>query len=257
VALNPRITDWHGRVVWVVGASSGIGQALAARLAALGATVAVSARQAGPLRDFAAAHAGALDLPLDVAQPAELAAAAARLLQHAGRIDDVVYCAGHYRAQRATAFDLAEMLRHQQINYVGALYLLDAVLPILLRQGAGHLSLVSSVAGFRGLPQGLAYGPTKAALTHLAETLYQDLRPRGIAVSVIHPGFVATPLTAQNAFAMPALLSPEQAANEIIAGWRRGEFELHFPRRFTRLMKLLRLLPYGPYFAVVRRSTGL
>ena len=113
---------------------------------------------------------------------------------------------------RATDFDLGAALQHLQVNYVGALHLLDAVLPVLLQQGHGHLSLVASVAGYRGLPQALAYGPTKAALINLAETLYLDLQPRGIGVSVVNPGFVETPLTAQNAFRMPALITPEAAA---------------------------------------------
>jgi short-subunit dehydrogenase len=107
------------------------------------------------------------------------------------------------------------------------------------------------------LPQGLAYGPTKAALIHLAEGLHQDLHDSGIGVSVVNPGFVATPLTAGNEFAMPALVSPEDAARAIVRGWERGDFDIHFPKRFTRVMKLLRMLPYGLYFPAVRRWTGL
>ncbi len=257
MALNPPLADWHGRVVWLVGASSGIGRALAEALAARGARVAVSARQVAPLQDFAAAHPGALALPLDVAVPGAAHEACQRLLLQYGRLDAVVFCAGHYRPQRATAFDLAQMQQHLAVNYTGALHLLDAVLPPLLAQGAGHVSLVSSVAGYRGLPQGLAYGPTKAALINLAETLHQDLRPAGIGVSLVNPGFVKTPMTAQNDFAMPALVLPEVAAQAILAGWSRGAFEIHFPRRFTLLMKLLRLLPYRLYFPIVARATGL
>ena len=149
------------------------------------------------------------------------------------------------------------MLRHQQVNYVGALHVLDAVLPGFLARRAGFISLVSSVAGFRGLPKSLAYGPTKAALINLAEALYLDLQAEGIAVNVINPGFVETPLTANNQFEMPALITPEQAAEAILRGWSRGEFETHFPKRFTRWMKALRLLSYGLYFPAVRKSTGL
>lgn len=119
------------------------------------------------------------------------------------------------------------------------------------------LSLVASVAGWRGLPQSLAYGPTKAALINLAETLFLDLRPQGVGVSVVNPGFVDTPLTRQNNFAMPALLTPEQAAQAMLRGWERGDFELHFPRRFTLWLKLLRVLPYRWYFPLVHRMTGL
>ena len=119
------------------------------------------------------------------------------------------------------------------------------------------MSLVASVAGYRGLPNGLAYGPTKAALINLAETLYLDLQPHGVGVSLINPGFVETPLTADNRFAMPALISPEQAANHILAGWQAGRFEIHFPKRFTWWLKLGRLLGDSLYFAAIRRATGL
>ena len=122
-----------------------------------------------------------------------------------------------------------------------------------LSSQGGHLSLVSSVAGFRALPQSLAYGPSKAALTHLGEALYLDLKPLGLGVSVVHPGFVATPLTAQNQFHMPALMQPAQAAQAMLDGWAKGQFELHFPKRFTRVLKALRLLPYRLYFALAKR----
>jgi NAD(P)-dependent dehydrogenase (short-subunit alcohol dehydrogenase family) len=239
-----------------VGASTGIGEALARRLHALGAVVIVSARKAEALQAFADRHPGSIALPLDVTD-ADAVQAAARTLLAEGPIDLVCYCAGHYRAMRATAMDLPDLLRHHEVNTVGALHVLEAVTPALLARGQGHISLVSSVAGFRGLPQSLAYGPTKAALINLAETLYLDLQPHGLGVSVINPGFVETPLTAQNTFRMPALISPDQAAQAIVQGWAQGAFDIHFPKRFTRLLKLLRLLPYRLYFPAVRRITGL
>jgi short-subunit dehydrogenase len=112
---------------------------------------------------------------------------------------------------------------------------------------------VGSVAGYRGLPKSLAYGPTKAALINLAEALYLDLRPQGVGVSLISPGFVDTPLTAQNQFKMPALISPQQAAQAILRGWAHGDFEIHFPKRFTLWLKALQLLPYSLFFAATRR----
>jgi NAD(P)-dependent dehydrogenase (short-subunit alcohol dehydrogenase family) len=260
MALNPRIADWHGRCVWLLGASSGIGRATASLLHRQGAQVAVSARSAAALHAFTEQHPGSIALPLDVTDAASVHAAAQQLLARTGQIDLAMYCAGHYRAMQATNFDLADALRHQQVNYVGALNLLDAMLPTLLRQaeaGApGHLSLVSSVAGYRGLPNALGYGPTKAALINLAEVLYMDLSPRRIGVSLINPGFVETPLTAQNRFHMPALISPEAAAQAIVQGWRDGRFEIHFPKRFTRVLKALRPWPDGLYFEAVRRATG-
>ncbi|EHR73419.1 short-chain dehydrogenase of unknown substrate specificity [Burkholderiales bacterium JOSHI_001] len=259
MALNPCLaeSDWRGRTAWLVGASSGIGRATATRLHGLGAQVVVSARNAAALDGFVAAHPQAIALPVDVTDAAALKVAAQALHARVGRIDLVMACAGHYKPMNATHFDLAEALRHQQVNVVGTLNLLDAVLPLLLAQAqagaTAHLSLVASVAGYRGLPQALAYGPTKAALINLAETLYLDLSGQGVGVSLINPGFVATPLTAQNAFHMPALTSPEDAARAIVAGWARGHFEIHFPRRFTLLLKALRLLPDAWYLRGVRR----
>jgi NAD(P)-dependent dehydrogenase (short-subunit alcohol dehydrogenase family) len=259
MALNPRLTDWHGRTVWLVGASTGIGRATASALHARGATVVVSARNIVALNAFVEAHPGSVALPLDVTDAAALQTAALKLTVQ-GRLDCVLYCAGHYHAMNATCMDLADLLRHNQINYLGALYLLNAVVAPLLAQAPdartgqrGHISLMGSVAGYRGLPQSLAYGPTKAALINLAEALYLDLHVQGLGVSLINPGFVDTPLTAQNAFKMPALISPEQAAQEILQGWAQGEFEIHFPKRFTRWMKVLQLLPYPAFFAATRR----
>jgi NAD(P)-dependent dehydrogenase (short-subunit alcohol dehydrogenase family) len=255
MSLNPRMKDWSGLCVWLVGASTGIGRATASALHASGAKVVVSARGAAGLDAFVAAHPGAVALPLDVTD-AQAVPAATRTVLALGPLDCVVYCAGHYQAMDAKHMDLADMLRHNQVNYLGALAVLDAVLPQLLAQPSdrrGHISLMGSVAGYRGLPKSLAYGPTKAALINLAETLYLDLHGAGVGVSLISPGFVDTPLTAQNRFRMPALIGPEQAAREILRGWARGQFEIHFPKRFTFWMKMLQMLPYNAYFAVTRR----
>lgn len=254
--LNPPLKDWHGRSVWLIGASSGIGLATAKALHAAGARIVVSARNAAALQAFVDTHPGSEAVVLDVGD-AQTIQQAAHYVQAQHGLDVVMYCAGHYQALRATEYSLTEMLRHQDINYTGVLRVLDAVLPTLVAQQFGHISLISSVAGFRGLPQSLAYGPTKAALINLAETLYFDLSPLGIGVSVINPGFVETPLVAANEFPMPALISPERAAKEILRGWRAGDFQIHFPKRFTRVLLLLRVLPYRAYFALVRKATGM
>ena len=262
MALNPPMSDWHGRTVWLIGASSGIGRATASALHAQGAQVVVSARSAPALQSFVAEHEGARALPLDVTDAAAMQAAVTALARQ-GRLDAVVYCAGHYRAMDATTFDLDELLQHNRVNYLGALYLLQAMLPVLMAQPQcratgqrGHVSLVGSVAGYRGLPQSLAYGPTKAALIHLAESLYLDLRAKQVGVSIINPGFVDTTLTRQNQFKMPALINPEQAAQAVLRGWAKGAFEIHFPKRFTLGMQLLRLLPYPALFALTDRLTN-
>lgn len=256
--LNPPLTNWQGRWVWIIGASSGIGRATAAALAQQGAQVIVSARQSDALQAFLRDHPGSIALPLDVTQREEVQAITQLVISHAQGVPSLVlYCAGHYRALQATAFDSQEMEKHWAVNYRGVIHLLEALLPMLVKQRSGHLCLVGSVAGYRGLPQALAYGPTKAALNNLAENLYLDLHALGLGVSIVNPGFVQTPLTAQNSFRMPALISPQEAAQHILKGWAHGRFEMNFPRRFTFWMRMLRCLPDAWYFAAVRRVTGL
>lgn len=163
MALNPRMIDWRGRRVWLVGASTGIGRALAASLHAQGAQVIVSARQAQALNAFVREHPGAQALALDATDALAVSEAASTVFAQ-GALDCVVYCAGHYRAMSALKIDLPDMLRHNQVNYVGALNLLDAVLPHLLAQPParrGHISLVGSVAGYRGLPKAWPMAPPK------------------------------------------------------------------------------------------------
>lgn len=259
MALNPPIGQWKDRRCWIIGASTGIGAALAEALAERGARVAVSARRAEPLAGLAAriGKSRALALALDITDAAALEAAAAKIAASWGGIDLVVVMAGEYKPMRAWELDLAAARTMVEVNLVGCFNALAAVIPRLLEQGSGTIALVSSVAGYRGLPRSLVYGPTKAAVINLAETLYLDLQPKGIGVCVVNPGFVRTPMTAVNEFRMPALIEPVEAAKEIVAGLEKGEFEIHFPKRFTRWLKLLRLLPYGRYFPAVRKATGL
>lgn len=258
MSLNPRIRDWQGKSVWLVGASTGIGAALARALHARGARVAVSARSRDKLRSLAVTHPGMVPIAVDVLDPASLQQARRELLAQFGSLDFVLFCAGRYTPMRADeGFDLAACTAEWQTNYQGALHLLDAVLPQLLRQRSGHLSLVSSVSGYRGLPKALAYGPTKAALINLAECLYFDLADHGIGVSVVCPGYVETPLTEQNDYHMPGLITADEAAGHILRGWQRGEFQMHFPKRFTAWVKALSHVGDSLYFRAVRRVTGL
>ncbi len=250
--MNPRITDWSGRRVWLVGASTGIGAALARELHGRGAHLALSARDPGRLA--ALGLAGALLVPCD-ATDSEALAAARTIVRHAlGGLDLVVYLAGDYVPMGADNVNLATAERVVAVNFLGAMRLAATVLGDLA-PGSG-IAFVASVAGYRGLPRALCYGPGKAALIHFAECLHLDLAPRGIGVWVINPGFVATRLTARNDFAMPALLAPESAARAMVEGFAGGRFEIHFPKRFTRVLKVLALLPYRWYFSLVRRFTG-
>lgn len=256
--LNPPIASWHERRVWVVGASTGIGRAIAEALLSRGARVALSARRPEPLEELQRAHPErALALPLDVTDAGQVRLAAESLAKRWGGCDLVLCVAGNYLPMRAWELDLGVARRLVDVNVMGVFHVVHAVLPMLLGQGSGGIGIVSSVAGFRGLPRSLVYGPTKAALINLAETLYLDLRGRGLSVHVINPGFVKTPLTDRNDFQMPALISAELAAAHTLRGIERGEFEIHYPKRFTLLLKLLRVLPYRWYFPMIHRITGL
>jgi NAD(P)-dependent dehydrogenase (short-subunit alcohol dehydrogenase family) len=265
--LNPTIDSWAGYRVWVVGASSGIGAELARTLHRRGARVALSARRLDALHDvMASAPTPPVDaedatlapefVPLDVNDADAVAAACTGLQARWGGIDLVLWVAGIYTPMQAQTFDLPAANRMLQTNLVAVYNGLAAVLPMLLSQGRGGIALVSSVAGYSGLPQALVYGPTKAAMINLAESLYFDLRPAGVGVYLVSPGYVDTPATAGNPYTMPALISASQAADETLAGIAAGEFEVHYPKRFTRFLKFARLLPYRLYFALVRRVTG-
>jgi len=255
--MNTKITDWHNQRVWIIGASTGIGAETARKLLARGARLALSARGIEGLQSVAVDHPESLLLPFDITDHRSVIAARDKLLQCWGGIDLVLVVAGTYNKMRAVDFniDVAEHLI--DTNLRGTLNCLDAVLPTLLTQGNGGIGIVASVAGLRGLPQALIYGPTKAALINLCESLYLDLRPRGISVYLINPGFVATPLTASNDFTMPALITADTAANELLHGIEHGDFHIHFPKRFTNWLRLLRLLPYRWYFWLIHKVTGL
>lgn len=258
MSLNPAIRDWRGLRVWVIGASSGIGLGLAQALLDRGSRVALSARRADELEQVAQSRgAQALALPLDVTDAGAAAPALERIVREWGGLDLAVLCAGTHQPARAWELDAAQARRLLEVNLNGVINCLPPLVARLQLQRGGGIAVISSVAGYGGLPTALVYGASKAALINLTETLYLDLAPRGIGVYLVCPGFVKTPLTDRNSFAMPALISKEQAADAIIAGFERGDFEIHFPKRFTLWLKLLQLLPYRWYFWLVRRGTGL
>ncbi|HEX5802123.1 MAG TPA: SDR family NAD(P)-dependent oxidoreductase, partial [Azospira sp.] len=239
--MNVPISDWRDRRVWLFGASTGIGAALARALLGEGARVALSARSAGRLAAVAGDSPRALLLPCDAADAEAIERAAAQLVARWGGIDVAIYLAGDYVPMRAWEIDRPAARRMIEINLGGAVAFAASVVPRLLQAAdagrgeaaagtaqRGEIAFVASVAGYRGLPKSLVYGPTKAALINFTEALAFDLLPRGVGVRLINPGFVATPLTARNDFAMPALQTPEQAAAAILAGYRGSAFEIHF-----------------------------
>ncbi|MFN9186740.1 MAG: SDR family NAD(P)-dependent oxidoreductase [Betaproteobacteria bacterium] len=254
--LNPPLATYAGRRVWLIGASYGIGAALARELLGRGAQVALSARKRELLEQVAAGHAAARVQPLDITDHASVLAARDALLQTWGGIDLVLVVAGTHTEMRAQDFDIARARQLLEVNLHGVLNCVDAALPPLLAQGTGGIAIVASVAGYIGLPKALIYGASKAALINFTESLYGDLRPHGIGVYLVNPGFVDTPLTQKNDFEMPALMKAEDAARVTLDEIAAGRFEIHFPKRFTRALKLLRVLPYRWQLWAVRRFTG-
>jgi short-subunit dehydrogenase len=251
--LNTPIRNWDGLRVWIIGASSGIGAALATEALQAGARVALSARRAERLQAVAGAHPQALVVPIDILDRDAWVARHAHICAAFGGVDLIIFCAADYRPERSWDVNPERASQTLETN-LGSVYTgLATVLPAMLARGSGGIALVASVAGYFGLPNASVYGPTKAALINLAELLYVDLRPRGLSVYLINPGFVQTPLTAKNEFSMPALQTPAEAARAIRHGISAGRFEIHFPRRFTLAMKLVRSLPYRLRFALISR----
>ena len=244
MSMNRPISSWQGRRVWLVGASSGIGAACAQLLAQQGARVAVSARRAEALAQLGLPD-GSLVLPVGALRAEQWQQSLGRVVAAWGGIDLVLICHADYQPTRAWELQREVAQRMVDIN-LGSVYTgLATVLPQLLAQQCGGIGMIASVAGYFGMPNALTYAPMKAALINLAANLYLDLAPRGLGVYLICPGFVDTRLTRSNPFSMPALQTPAQAAQAILHGLQCGKFEIHFPKRFTWLMQLLRLLPFS------------
>lgn len=251
--------------VWITGAGSGIGAALAHRWAGQGRRVIASGRRPDPLHQLAAQFPTLEALPLDVCDAAGVHAAVAALGERGGQREGegegvpgmAVLCAGTHQPTPATAFRAADVRQLVETNLMGIVHCLDALLPVYLARRSGTVVLVASVAGYRGLPTAGGYCASKAGVIALAEALKLDLDGTGVRVVLVNPGFVDTPLTRRNTFAMPDLITADQAARLIDAGLRGNRFEIAFPRRFATVMKLLRLLPDRLYFPLMHRSTGL
>lgn len=241
--------------IWIIGASSGIGEACTQAFIKAGAKVTLSSRRAERLNTVAqsAVPGQALVFPLDVTQQEQLISAYQGILETWGGLDLLLFVSGVYTPLRADNFEFEIAQKTIDANLLGPMRAVSVVLPNMLKEQAGHIAIVGSVAGYSGLPKALAYGPSKAGIINFCETLYYDLLPQGVSVHLISPGFVATEATAQNDFEMPALITAEEAAKEILSGLQAGEFDIHFPKRFSGFLKFLRILPYPLYFWIVRR----
>ncbi len=251
------MTTYRGQVIWIIGASSGIGLALAHELSGRGATLILSARRQDELEQLRAALGAEHKVyPLDVTD-AELVQRTATAAQAAcGRVDRVIFLAAAYTPMPLTDLDLKAVKTIVDTNIMGAFNVVQAVLPLFkVQTGRGQLALCGSVAGYIGLPNGQPYSATKAAVLNLAESLRAECQD-GIDIKLISPGFVRTPLTDKNDFHMPMMIVPERAAKEIAEGLLTRRFEIHFPKALTLPAKLLRLLPYGLALHLTRTLTS-
>lgn len=241
--------------IWIIGASHGIGHQLAISLAEAGATIIASGRSKDELKKLCQELPGEdhLCLPLDVQDERQVRNTLTTILNHYGVLDTVIYMAGVYTPSHAWDFDLRDARETVNVNLTGIFSVLHAVVPEFIRQRHGHVVLTGSFVGYRGLSGTLAYGASKAAIINLAETLYLDLKPRNIRVQVINPGFVQTRLAEKVTRNKPCYITPQEAARIIRKGLMSKRFEIHFPRRFTYMVKLLQLLPNWLYLWIARR----
>lgn len=231
--------DLNGKTCWLIGASEGLGRAMAKQLHGQGAHLILSARNGERLQALCDALPGATALAMDATEPEAVKGAAAQ----AGHADIVIYNAGAYDPIATQAWDTDAILRMSAVNYAGAVSVVGAVIPRFLSRDAGEIVLVGSLAAYRGLPAALGYGSSKAALRSMAETMRYDLRKTNIAVKLVNPGFIRTRLTAKNAFKMPMLMTPEEAANRVIKAIRKRKFRTDFPAPFSWFIRALAILP--------------
>ncbi len=244
------------RHVVITGASSGIGYSLAEKFALRGWQVSAIARRYEKLAELQQKAGSILPLAADVSVPEQIKSALLKAENTFGPIDIAILNAGIYSPVNVKSFSSEAFVKQMQINYFGIIHCLEHLLPMMLARSSGHLALMGSVAGYRGLPKSAAYGPTKAAIQNLAESLYFDLNPKGIKLQIINPGFVQTEATAKNDFVMPDLISSDVAAEHVIQGLKEDIFEISFPKSFVRKLKFMRMLPLDLYLRLTSKITG-
>ena len=237
--------------IWITGASSGIGKAVAEKFAAEGWKVAVSARRKELLQDMAKDQ-NISSFPLDVTDRSQINSVFQNILKEFGNIDICLFSSGTYEPKDEQNIDPDKIKNVINVNFLGVIDCVKTVEGYFKNKKTGHISIVSSIAGYRGLPNSSGYGPSKAALTNFCESIYFDFKKFGVRVSVISPGFIKTPLTDKNEFPMPFLKTVDYAANQIFNGLvKSNAFEIHFPKGLSLTLKFLRILPYKLYLFLV------
>ena len=238
---------------WITGASTGIGREVALQLARAGVKVAASDRVIDKLMELEASQPGIKAFPLDVTDGDAVKQTADAIKAAMGPIDLAVLCAGVAHPMGAANYDVKLAVHSVNVNYNGIVRALGALMPDMIKRGSGHLALIASMTGHRGMPDSAAYAPTKAAIINLTETLKQDLERYGVTISVINPGFVDTPITQQLDYPLPHVMTPADAAERIIEGLRRRKYEIAFPWQMNWPTKMLRLMPNSMYFWFSRK----
>lgn len=241
-------------IAWIIGASSGLGAGMARRLADLGWTVVASARRADRLAELAQASERIHALPLDVTDLDAVRRATDEVVARHGRIDLFVFGAAGWQPSAVGNYDFERFARAVDTNLLGLVRIANPVVDQMNRQGGGQFVVVASVAGYFGLPRAAAYNASKGALINLCQTMRTELKPRGIEVRMVCPGFFKSELTAKNDFPMPFLLETDEAVRRTVDGILNSRrFEIVFPRRLVWLLKLLGMLPYPLFFAICDR----
>ena len=243
------------KVIWITGASSGIGKAVAIKFAENGWTVAASARRENLLNELKQINTNIHSFPLDVTDIDKCKIVATNIINKFKNIDICLFGTGMHDPKSEKKFNLDKIRQIMEVNYFGTMNSINSIYEHFSEKKNGQISIISSVAGYRGLPAAGAYCASKAALTSFAESLNFDMQMKNVRVSLVSPGFIKTPMTDQNDFPMPMIKSPEFAANEIFKGLtvKKG-FEIHFPKAFTYFLKFLQILPSSLYFKLVSKG---
>ena len=241
--------------IWITGASSGIGKALAIKFANEGWQVAASARRESLLKELSNQYTNIQSFPLDVTDSDKCKSVFKDIVEKFENIEICVFGTGIHDPQSEKKFNLEKIKKIMEVNFFGTMNSINSVYDYFGQRKVGQISIISSVAGYRGLPAAGAYCASKSALTSFTESLHFEMKRKNVRVSLISPGFIKTPMTDQNDFPMPMIKSPEFAADQIYNGLiKKSGFEIHFPKVFTFFMKFLRILPSSIYFRFLEKG---